>query len=214
MVCDSDKRFLLLFTFLKKNKGKKVIVFMSSCNSVKYHAELLNYIDVPVLDLHVSCLCYFSSYSRLTQASLLSGQAKAAKANEHLLRVLQRAIRHASLHRRCRARSRHSKSRLDHPVRRSGRSARVHPSRRTNSARWDFGQIVALPAALRARLPALPQGCQGPSKRVHFSAQQSRECAGPAGEADQQELLLASECARWVSELPASIWESQSQAHL
>lgn len=52
VVCDSDKRFLLLFTFLKKNKGKKVIVFMSSCNSVKYHAELLNYIDVPVLDLH------------------------------------------------------------------------------------------------------------------------------------------------------------------
>ena len=25
---------------------------MSSCNGVKYHAELLNYIDVPVLDLH------------------------------------------------------------------------------------------------------------------------------------------------------------------
>ncbi|PWN89108.1 DEAD-domain-containing protein [Acaromyces ingoldii] len=52
VVCDSDKRFLLLFTFLKRNKGKKVIVFMSSCNGVKYHAELLNYIDVPVLDLH------------------------------------------------------------------------------------------------------------------------------------------------------------------
>ncbi|PKI85089.1 RNA helicase [Malassezia vespertilionis] len=52
VVCDSDKRFLLLFTFLKRNAGKKCIVFMSSCNSVKYHAELLNYIDVPVLDLH------------------------------------------------------------------------------------------------------------------------------------------------------------------
>ncbi|KAI0241597.1 ATP-dependent RNA helicase [Massospora cicadina] len=52
VVCDSDKRFLLLFTFLKKNLKKKVIVFFSSCNSVKYHAELLNYIDVPVLDLH------------------------------------------------------------------------------------------------------------------------------------------------------------------
>ncbi|KAF9014954.1 P-loop containing nucleoside triphosphate hydrolase protein [Cyathus striatus] len=34
------------------NLKKKVIVFFSSCNSVKYHAELLNYIDVPVLDLH------------------------------------------------------------------------------------------------------------------------------------------------------------------
>src|ERR1700723_815692 len=54
VVCPSDRRFLLLFTFLKKNLKKKVIVFFSSCNSVKYHAELLNYIDVPVLDLHVS----------------------------------------------------------------------------------------------------------------------------------------------------------------
>ncbi|WAR52435.1 hypothetical protein PtB15_1B877 [Puccinia triticina] len=52
VVCDSDKRFLLLFTFLKKSLKKKVIVFFSSCNSVKYHAELLNYIDIPVLDLH------------------------------------------------------------------------------------------------------------------------------------------------------------------
>lgn len=53
VVCDSDKRFLLLFTFLKKNLQKKIIVFFSSCNSVKYHAELLNYIDIPVVDLHV-----------------------------------------------------------------------------------------------------------------------------------------------------------------
>ncbi|EGN94240.1 hypothetical protein SERLA73DRAFT_163228 [Serpula lacrymans var. lacrymans S7.3] len=52
VVCPSDRRFLLLFTFLRKNLSKKVIVFFSSCNSVKYHAELLNYIDVPVLDLH------------------------------------------------------------------------------------------------------------------------------------------------------------------
>ncbi|TFY78680.1 hypothetical protein EWM64_g5335 [Hericium alpestre] len=52
VVCPSDRRFLLLFTFLQKNLKKKVVVFFSSCNSVKYHAELLNYIDVPVLDLH------------------------------------------------------------------------------------------------------------------------------------------------------------------
>ncbi|KAF8078364.1 DEAD-domain-containing protein [Lyophyllum atratum] len=52
VVCPSERRFLLLFTFLKKNLKKKVIVFFSSCNSVKYHGELLNYIDVPVLDLH------------------------------------------------------------------------------------------------------------------------------------------------------------------
>lgn len=52
VVCDSDKRFLLLFSFLKRNKNKKVIVFLSSCNCVKYYGELLNYIDLPVLDLH------------------------------------------------------------------------------------------------------------------------------------------------------------------
>lgn len=52
VLCDADKRFLLLFSFLKRNLKKKVIVFFSSCNSVKYHAELLNYIDLPVLDLH------------------------------------------------------------------------------------------------------------------------------------------------------------------
>lgn len=52
VVCPSEGRFLLLFTFLKRNANKKCIVFMSSCNSVKYHAELLNYIDIPVLDLH------------------------------------------------------------------------------------------------------------------------------------------------------------------
>ncbi|MCJ1285101.1 ATP-dependent RNA helicase [Xylographa opegraphella] len=52
VVCDSDKRFLLLFSFLKRNMKKKIIVFFSSCNCVKYHSELLNYIDLPVLDLH------------------------------------------------------------------------------------------------------------------------------------------------------------------
>ncbi|EGF97845.1 uncharacterized protein MELLADRAFT_46164 [Melampsora larici-populina 98AG31] len=52
VVCESEKRFLLLFTFLKKSLNKKVIVFFSSCNSVKYHGELLNYIDIPALDLH------------------------------------------------------------------------------------------------------------------------------------------------------------------
>jgi len=30
----------------------QVMVFFSSCSSVKYHAELLNYIDIPVKDIH------------------------------------------------------------------------------------------------------------------------------------------------------------------
>jgi ATP-dependent RNA helicase DDX18/HAS1 len=52
IVCPSDKRLLVLFTFLKKNRKKKVMVFFSSCLSVKYHHELFNYIDLPVTSIH------------------------------------------------------------------------------------------------------------------------------------------------------------------
>jgi ATP-dependent RNA helicase DDX18/HAS1 len=52
IVCPSDKRLLVLFTFLKKNRKKKVMVFFSSCLSVKYHHELFNYIDLPVTCIH------------------------------------------------------------------------------------------------------------------------------------------------------------------
>ena len=52
VLCPAEKRFLLLYTFLKKNKNKKIMVFFSSCNSVKFHAELLNYIDMEVMDIH------------------------------------------------------------------------------------------------------------------------------------------------------------------
>ena len=84
VVCESDKRFLLLFTFLKKNLGKKIIVFFSSCNSVKYHGELLNYVDVPVLDLHVSLYLLMQS-SIANHWVNLTGQTKTAKAHQHLL---------------------------------------------------------------------------------------------------------------------------------
>ncbi|KAG5325952.1 DDX18 helicase, partial [Acromyrmex heyeri] len=47
----SDKRFLLLFTFLKKN-----MVFFNSCMSVKYYHELLNYIDLPAMNVHLEKL--------------------------------------------------------------------------------------------------------------------------------------------------------------
>ena len=30
----------------------QIMVFFSSCNSVKFHSELLNYIDIPCLDIH------------------------------------------------------------------------------------------------------------------------------------------------------------------
>lgn len=52
LVCPADKRFVVLYTFLKKNRKKKVMVFFSSCMAVKFYYELLNYIDVPVLYIH------------------------------------------------------------------------------------------------------------------------------------------------------------------
>ncbi|XP_069791323.1 ATP-dependent RNA helicase DDX18 [Narcine bancroftii] len=52
VVCPSEKRLLLLFTFLKKNRKKKLMVFFSSCMSVKFHYELFNYIDLPVMAIH------------------------------------------------------------------------------------------------------------------------------------------------------------------
>ncbi|XP_005093334.1 ATP-dependent RNA helicase HAS1 [Aplysia californica] len=52
VVCEPDKRFLLLFTFLKKNKKRKVMVFLSSCMAVRFYHELLNYIDLTVMCIH------------------------------------------------------------------------------------------------------------------------------------------------------------------
>lgn len=59
IVCPSDKRLLVLFTFLKKNRKKKVMIFFSSCMSVKYHHELFNYVDLPVMCIHVCMLPHF-----------------------------------------------------------------------------------------------------------------------------------------------------------
>ncbi len=132
VVCPSDRRFLLLFTFLKKNMKKKMVVFFSSCNSVKYHAELLNYIDVPVLDLHVRLPAFISDRSRANVAII--GQAKAAKTDNHVLRVLQCGNRDAPLHRRRGAWFGYPASGLDHPVRPARRPARLHPPSRPDGA--------------------------------------------------------------------------------
>ncbi|GKU95057.1 hypothetical protein SLEP1_g8465 [Rubroshorea leprosula] len=51
-VVPSSQRFILLYSFLKRNQSKKIMVFFSSCNSVKFHAELLRYIQIDCLDIH------------------------------------------------------------------------------------------------------------------------------------------------------------------
>ena len=52
VVVDPARKFQLLFTFLRKNMKKKIMVFMSSCNAVKFYSDLLNYVDIPVQDIH------------------------------------------------------------------------------------------------------------------------------------------------------------------
>ncbi|CAN8070615.1 unnamed protein product [Agarophyton chilense] len=52
VIIQNEKRFVLLYTFLRRNLKKKIIVFMSSCNAVKFYYELLNHVDIPVMDLH------------------------------------------------------------------------------------------------------------------------------------------------------------------
>ncbi|XP_026386654.1 ATP-dependent RNA helicase HAS1-like [Papaver somniferum] len=51
-IVPSERRFLLLYSFLKRNLSKKVMVFFSSCMSVKYHSEILRYIHVDCFDIH------------------------------------------------------------------------------------------------------------------------------------------------------------------
>ncbi|EYU23806.1 hypothetical protein MIMGU_mgv1a002969mg [Erythranthe guttata] len=51
-VVPSARRFILLYSFLKRNLSKKVMVFFSSCNSVKFHSELLKYIQIDCFDIH------------------------------------------------------------------------------------------------------------------------------------------------------------------
>ncbi|KAI3918842.1 hypothetical protein MKW98_017290 [Papaver atlanticum] len=51
-IVPSERRFLLLYSFLKRNLTKKVMVFFSSCMSVKYHSEILRYIHVDCFDIH------------------------------------------------------------------------------------------------------------------------------------------------------------------
>ncbi|KAL8152127.1 hypothetical protein V2J09_021935 [Rumex salicifolius] len=51
-VVPSETRFILLYSFLKRNLSKKIMVFFSSCNSVKFHSELLQYLQLPCSHIH------------------------------------------------------------------------------------------------------------------------------------------------------------------
>ncbi|KAE9604442.1 putative RNA helicase [Lupinus albus] len=52
VVVPCAKRFVVLFSFLRRYQSKKVMVFFSSCNSVKFHADLLKCTGLDCLNIH------------------------------------------------------------------------------------------------------------------------------------------------------------------
>ncbi|OIW15499.1 hypothetical protein TanjilG_32903 [Lupinus angustifolius] len=52
VVVSCAKRFVVLYSFLRRYQSKKVMVFFSSCNSVKFHADLLKCTGMDCLNIH------------------------------------------------------------------------------------------------------------------------------------------------------------------
>ncbi|KAH1126926.1 hypothetical protein GLYMA_06G209400v4 [Glycine max] len=52
VVVHCAKRFVVLYSFLRRYQSKKVMVFFSSCNSVKFHADLLKCTGLDCLNIH------------------------------------------------------------------------------------------------------------------------------------------------------------------
>nr|KYP55846.1 DEAD-box ATP-dependent RNA helicase 51 [Cajanus cajan] len=52
VVVPCAKRFVVLYSFLRRYQSKKVMVFFSSCNSVKFHADLLRCTGLDCLNIH------------------------------------------------------------------------------------------------------------------------------------------------------------------
>ena len=50
--CPEYLRFRFLFTFLKRNLEKKIMIFFSTTNSAKFHAKILAHFHIPVLVMH------------------------------------------------------------------------------------------------------------------------------------------------------------------
>ena len=75
LIIDADKKFLFLFTFIKKNMKRKIIVFFSTCKEVEFFSSLLNYVDVPVLSVSVKGVSSLS----LTHPPLFNSLGNASK---------------------------------------------------------------------------------------------------------------------------------------
>ncbi len=52
VMVDPDKKFRFLFTFLRNNINKKIMVFFSTIKAVEFYSSLLNYVDTPCKAIH------------------------------------------------------------------------------------------------------------------------------------------------------------------
>ena len=122
VVCESAKRFLLLFTFLKKNLTKKVIVFFSSCNSVRRpplypscSARGPSSADAPphLLGADVGQVSRGTLQLYRPARPRIARRPEAEQADSHLLRVLLSIVWDPTVNGRRGPRSGHSGCRLD-----------------------------------------------------------------------------------------------------
>lgn len=51
-VCQVEEKLQMLFSLVKKNQNKKVIVFFSSCNEVKFYSALFKLLNIQIVELH------------------------------------------------------------------------------------------------------------------------------------------------------------------
>ena len=52
VMTEPDKKFRFLFTFLRNNLNKKIMVFFSTIKAVEFYSYLLNYVDTPCMSIH------------------------------------------------------------------------------------------------------------------------------------------------------------------
>ena len=51
LIIEGSKKFIFLYTFLKKNLNQKIMIFFNSCSEVQFYSYLLNYIGIEVMSI-------------------------------------------------------------------------------------------------------------------------------------------------------------------
>ena len=76
-ICHIEEKLLLLIMLIKKNLDKKMIIFFSSCNEVKFFSSLFKLLNISVIELHgkqkqIKRISSFFSFCRSGHSILFS----------------------------------------------------------------------------------------------------------------------------------------------